>query len=378
VARPYDGDNSGTAVCDIGAVEAEHQLTIADVSVIEGTGGMTTAVFTVTLSPDHNQTVTVDYVTEDGTAVAPDDYTAVNGTLTFTPGTTEQTIEVPIVANNIPQPDRVFYLNLSNASNAFILIGRATGTIIDDDGLPGMSINYVSILEGNSGSQQMVFEVTLSRASDETITVNYETVDDTAVAPDDYLATSGTLIFNPGQTYKEISVTILGDIIDEGDSEQFFVQLYDVVNADLVKDVGIGTIIDDDNARLRHQPGPWVIKPPSGLTPVTLEVMLDTPAAFPITVDYTVSDGFGDNGAKYGIDYTGNITGTLTFPPGSTFQTYTLFVIGNTEAGPNKVFSSQLSNGTVPIVTSTAIVTIVNDPDAYEGTFIYLPLVIRP
>jgi hypothetical protein len=378
VARPYDGDNSGTAVCDIGAVEAEHQLTIADVSVLEGTNGMTTAVFTVTLSPDHNQTVTVDYATEDGTAVSPDDYTAVSGTLTFTPGTTEQTIEVPIVANNTPQPDRIFYVNLNNASNAFILIDRATGTIIDDDGLPGMSINDVSILEGNSGSQELVFAVTLSRDSSDTITVNYATMDDTAVAPDDYTASNGTLTFNPGQTYKEIRVTILGDIIDEGVSEQFFVQLADVVNAELVKDVGIGTIIDDDTAQLRHQPGPSVVKPPSGQVPAVFEVTLDTPAAFPITVDYTVSDGFGDNGAKYGIDYTGAITGTLTFPPGTTFQTYTLFIIGNTEAGPDKVFSSTLSNGTVPIVTSTAIATIINDPDAFEGSFIYLPLIVRP
>ena len=378
VARPYDGDNSGTAVCDIGAVEAEHQLTIADVSILEGTNGLTTAVFTVTLSPDHNQTVTVDYATEDGTAVSPDDYIATSGTLTFAPGVTEQTIEVSVVANDIPQPDRVFYVNLSEASNAFILIGRATGTIIDDDGLPGMSINDVSILEGNSGSQEMIFEVTLSRTSDETVTVNYETVDDTAVAPDDYLATSGTLTFDPGQTYQEISVTILGDVIDEGHSEQFFVQLSDPINADLVKDVGVGTIIDDDIARLRHEIGPSVVKPASGLAPAVFEVTLTIPAAFTVTVDYTVSDGIGENGAKYGLDYTGAITGTLTFPPGSLSQTYTLFIIGNTEAGPDKTFSSQISNASAPITANTALATIINEFDASEEAIIYLPLVIRP
>ena len=68
VARPYDGDNNGSATCDIGAVEAQHQLTIADVSVLEGTGGASSAVFTVTLAPASSQNVTVNYTTVNGTA----------------------------------------------------------------------------------------------------------------------------------------------------------------------------------------------------------------------------------------------------------------------------------------------------------------------
>src|SRR5690606_32160700 len=100
LARPYDGDNDGTATCDIGAVEAGHQLVIEDSTVLEGTGGSNTAVFTVTLAPDYNGTVTVDYATQDGTASAPQDYTATGGTLTFAAGETTKTIEVPIVTDS--------------------------------------------------------------------------------------------------------------------------------------------------------------------------------------------------------------------------------------------------------------------------------------
>lgn len=59
VARPYDGDGNGVAVCDIGAVEARHQVSIADAVVNEGNAGMTTAVFTVTLAPASNTAISV-------------------------------------------------------------------------------------------------------------------------------------------------------------------------------------------------------------------------------------------------------------------------------------------------------------------------------
>ena len=376
VARPFDGDNSGTAVCDIGAVEAERQLVIADTSVVEGTGGMSTAVFTVTLAPAGSQPVTVEYATADGTAVAPDDYTASSGTLPFAPGETEKTISVPIVADDEDELDETFFVHLSNASNATILIGTAVATIIDDDGLPVLNINDATLLEGNSGTQQMIFDATLSLASPEVVTVAYETVDGTAVTPNDYTATSGSLTFAPGQTNRQISVSILGDVIDEGESEQFTVQLSNPVNAALDKAIGVGTIIDDDIARLSHLSGPAVLEGDFGLTPATLTVTLSTPAAFVVTVDYTLSSGCCADGATAGVDFVGPFTGTLTFAPGTTTVNYMVYIVGDLEVEPDEVFYAQLSNANVPINANSAIITILND-DFEEPQRVYLALIIR-
>ncbi|MBE2198290.1 MAG: hypothetical protein IAE79_06740 [Anaerolinea sp.] len=376
VLRPYDGDNDGTAVCDIGAVEAEHQLVIADTSLLEGTGGMSTAVFTVTLAPASSQPVTVDYATADGTAVAPGDYTTANGTLTFAPGQTTQTISVPIVADAIDELDETFFVHLSNASNAIILIGTAVGTIIDDDGLPSLSINDVTLLEGNSGAQQMVFAVTLSPASPDVVTVAYGTMNGTAVATSDYTATSGSLTFTPGQTGKQISVAILGDMIDEGQSEQFTVQLSNAVNAAVDKATGVGTITDDDTARISIGVGAAVWEGNAGLTPAVFTVTLTTPAAFIVTVDYDVTSGCCDDGATAGVDFLGPFSGTLSFAPGQTTVNHTVSVVGDLDVEPDEFFVFTLSSANAPINVNSAFGTIRND-DFDEPQRVYLPLVVR-
>lgn len=375
VARPYDGDNDGTAACDIGAFEAEHQLVIADSSILEGTGGSVTAVFTVTLSPDSSQTVTVDFTTSDGTAAAPADYTATSGTLTFNPGVTQQTILVPIVTDSSDEMDETFSVTLSNASNAAILDGAATGTIIDDDGLASLSINDVTVGEGSLFSAETaVFEVTLSPAAASVVTVNYATVAGTAVAGSDYTAQNGTLTFNPGETSQQIAVPILHDEDDEGSEEIFTVQLSNANNANLIDSTGQGTITDNDTARLAQNVGPSVMEGDSGTTTATFTVTLSTPAAFVVTVDYAINDGYGSTGANYGSDYSGTTSGTLTFQPGETEQTYSIEIIGDTIREEDERYGSTISHANVPITTAGSNAFILND-DNYR---VYIPLIIRP
>ena len=84
----------------------------------------------------------------------------------------------------------------------------STGAV-GEDPLPELSIDDVTMVEGDSGGITATFTVTLSPASDQTVTVDFASADDTATAPDDYLPAGGTLTFDPGQTTQSISVTVV-------------------------------------------------------------------------------------------------------------------------------------------------------------------------
>src|SRR5205823_2075147 len=135
-----------------------------------------------------------------------------------------------------------FTVSVSAPANAVIARARGTGTIVDDDPLPGLSINNVTWTEGNSGTTSYTFMVTLSAASGQAVTVQYATADNTATLADaDYQAASGTLSFSPGQTSKTITVLVNGDRLVESD-ESFFVNLMNPFHATLGTAQGIGTI----------------------------------------------------------------------------------------------------------------------------------------
>ncbi|QXW19640.1 autotransporter domain-containing protein [Comamonas aquatica] len=113
--------------------------------------------------------------------------------------------------------------------------------------LPTLSINDVSNSEGNSGTTTFTFTVTLSAPSAQPVTVNYATANGTAQAGSDYVASSGTLTFSPGQITQMLSVTVYGDTDVEPD-ETFFVNLSDPSFATLSKPQGVGIILNDDSA----------------------------------------------------------------------------------------------------------------------------------
>jgi hypothetical protein len=109
---------------------------------------------------------------------------------------------------------------------------------------PELSIQDVTVTEGDSGTTPAQFQVTLTPAASETVTVDWTTADGTADSSD-YVPDSGSLTFTAGQTSKIVTVQVLGDVEEEAD-EVFYVDLENPTNADISDGRGQCTIADDD------------------------------------------------------------------------------------------------------------------------------------
>lgn len=226
-------------------------LNIDDVVVDEDAG---TATLTVTLDGVVVDPVTVDFATVDGTAEAPGDYTANNGSLSFlTPGT--QTVTVSIIDDAEAESLETFTVELTNASNAVVEDGVGEVSITDDD--IGIEISNTAADEGNGTTRRyrrrsrrqakdFFIEVNLTSPSTERITVDFQTQDGTAYARRrDYVAGSGTVTFEPGETSKAIKVVVWGDNQKEL-NETFKVLLSNATNAVIADNEAEVTILNDD------------------------------------------------------------------------------------------------------------------------------------
>ena len=188
----------------------------------------------------------MNFATADGTATAGSDYTATSGTLTFTPGTTTRNVTVSVTGDLTVEPNETFFVNLSAPAGAVIGDGQGVGTIVNDD-QPTISAGDASLVEGNSGTANLMAPVTLSAAVSTPVTVAFATADNTATAGTDYTATSGVLTFAPGSTTAFVTVSVNGDVTVEPD-ETFFVNLSAPTGGTIADPQGLETITNDDFA----------------------------------------------------------------------------------------------------------------------------------
>ena len=228
------------------AEEGTPSVSIDDVTVAEGSAGLTEAVFTITLSEPASANVMVDFATANGTAGAGTDYISQSGTVTFPVGLTSAAVTVKVIGDTADEPNETFLVNLSQAVGAIIGDGQGVGTLVDDDEPQRfVIINDVAMQEGPFGARKFVFTVALSAASSAPVTVNYVTANGTAAAGSDYYAQSGILTFAPGETTKTIGVIVKGDSKREA-NKKFLVNLSNAVGAQLLDGQGVGTILNDD------------------------------------------------------------------------------------------------------------------------------------
>lgn len=174
--------------------------------------------------------------------------------------------------------------NSSNLPENFIFNGKTSDPTPDPDPDPDpaatLTIENATITEGDTGSSQLDVNVRLSRAVDETVTVQYSTRDDSALAGSDYQSTQGTLTFAPGQTTATVSMAVYGDSLDELD-ESFFVELSSPAGAEIANASATVTILDND------EPLP---DPPVGDAAVKFEVTSDWGSGFGGNITITNTD----------------------------------------------------------------------------------------
>ena len=344
-ARYTSSEATGTIVDDDFAPVLD---IVQEVRVSEGAGS---AVFAVTLSAPSAFEVTAAYATMDGTARAGADYEATAGTLRFVPGMTAGTIRVPLVDDAVREPEETFTLLLGEVRHADLGSGQSTGTIIDDEAVPELRIDDVTVSEDAPGA---VFTVRLSGESATEVRVDFATSDETALGGLDYTDTDGTLKFAPGEVEQSIVVAVLEDDLDEPD-ETFLVQLSEAMEAEIADGTGRGTITDND------EPVTISIYDGDALEDagvLYLPVRLSRTSSLVTSVLFASSDVT----AEAALDYTAS-KGITVFEPGSTEGVVAVAVVEDALNEEDETFQVTLSRPTNATIARGVATGTIGDND---------------
>lgn len=352
-------------------------VSVTGMSVLEGNEGTSTAEFTVSLTAAFGEDVTVSFATADGSALAGSDYVATSGTVTIPKGETSATVEVPVIGDRIFEWDESFTLNLGDPGN--VRMGNAMGwtTILDDE--PRISISGSSVSEGNDGTVEATFTVSLATAYDQDVTVSYATADGSAAVGSDYVAKSGTVTILAGDTSATFAVVVNGDRVGEQTqydyyydpyyydpyyyydyayayyysyvdySEYFHVNLVSSSVGAIQNGQGTGYIQDDEpRFNITHayssagQDLAYQTEGNSGTKVFTFAVTMSRSYDVPVSVNFATANG----SATAGSDYQAR-NGTLTFDLDGPLTQYIDVVVNGDQVGEfDEYFSVSITNPT--------------------------------
>ena len=332
--------------------------------------------FTIQLTetPDWGEEVVVNYSTHNNTAEAGEDYDATSGSVTFYGaslfpprlGDTTKTITVTIVDDTIHESSENFYVKITNNTEGYIVSDdKGYGTIYDDDALPIEARIHDRWEDERDNNWILNFTVRLNQNAPEDITLNYTTQNSSAIAGDDYIASSGTVTIPTGSTDGYIPITIIGDTTPE-DRENFKVKINSISRGTITRDTATGTIVDDDAIEVDitsdsvnegdigdHNSMQFKIF-------LTKEYPLDTP----LTINYTTQDGSSPS-ATEGSDYD-KTTGSVTFNKGEKEKIIDVPIIGDNIIEPDENLKMVIS-GSSYIINSSSQSKIINDDGSYPS-----------
>src|SRR5215210_4282502 len=319
-------ESSRISIVDNDTVVATPRLIVRDAVVDENAGmAFVSVLLGGTAGQASNSTVTVNYTTADGTALADSDYSTRSGAFTFSPGDSVKTVAIPITPDDAAEGVESFALTLSNPNNASIADGSAVVTIGASDAAnatqPAILAPVDLVVGEGDGFVDLV--VALSQPGLNPVTVDYATANASAGAGNscnaDYSPANGELHFAVGETTKAVRVQI-DDCADTELFEAFTFGLSSPVNAAITRASGRISIVDNDNvvATPKLTARDAVVDERDGFAYVS--VLLGAPGAEASNILVSVDYATASDSASAGSDFTG-VTGTLRFAPGETAKT---------------------------------------------------------
>jgi ELWxxDGT repeat protein len=239
---------------------------------------------------------------------------------------------------------------------------------------PTLSVEDVTVVEGDGTPGVASFAVRLSSPTALPVTVAYATADGSAHAGSDYQPGSGMLTFPPGPAQTlQVDVPLVADLEDEPE-EAFVLRLSSPVQAVVADADGVALIHDDDAPQLLVQ-GVSVQEGDAGQTPAVIGVSLVTKNGAPTTLPKTVQFATEPGSATSGVDYL-PASGTLTFAAGTASGSPTpveVAVVGDTLDEPDELFQLRVvAASAVQPATVTAAAVIVDDDGGPSGPAIEL------
>ncbi len=297
------------------------------------------AVLTVVRSGALTETVSVDYMTDDETAFAGEDYTEAAGTITFGPGVSSRTVSVPVLNDGLVEEDETFVVSLLNPVGAQIgEVDTAAVLIVDND--DGGSVAFVTTtVPARENSPVALLTVTRSGGRADGVSVDFTIEEGTATAGEDFVTTNGTLYFAEGVTRMTIAVPLVDDALDE-ETETFTVQLSNVTGGATLGESSLATvsILDNDVAgSVRFASTVYTVSETGGVATVT--VLRSGGKAGGVTVDYEAGGGT----AVEDDDYT-PVSGTLTFEANEASKTFEIPLASDGVPDGNKTVLLTLTN----------------------------------
>lgn len=310
-----------------------------------------------------NATSTVDYfTTTNGTAVAGTDYTPSSGTVTFNPGETNKSLQIPIINNNLPEGNRTVIVALTNAlGSALASPSNSTLTIIDTVQAPGQFALSTNSFTAAEGSGFVAIQIVRFNGSSGDVNVNFSTTNSGTATPGvNYVTTNGSVKFFAGvDTVKTIYVPLIDNNLVQG-TVNFSVNISLPPGAATLASPSnaIVSITDNDFGVAFASPTNYVNETNSSAI-IFVQRIGGTTNAF--QVNFATTNGT----AVAGVNYT-TTAGTLSFVPGEVIKTITVPLLRDPRVTGDLTFGLALSNpnGNAQLASPSNTLVVVQDGDA--------------